>query len=223
MDIVYRCKVYPLDRFLKPHLYTLNWLPELSVDDKRKPVRFLHIVEKSMGLLDRWKASFLRQLLDQNDPATVLVIDAISIWSRMLPHKSESQVHYLNNPSILQFSGLVGFLAQLCESPDLALRSRCDIHASLDAPLKTVILDNLSAYYFQENASLETLRKLLETLHATLGCAVVTFGYGIEYYEGVDNTYPTRPSEIKGPWPTRLDYSYLKAMDSVLVFTQDKN
>ncbi|AMD18504.1 HBL398Wp [Eremothecium sinecaudum] len=222
MDIIDRCKLYPLDKFFRPTRCSLSWLTALSATDRLKEIRFLHVIETSIGLITSWKQLLLDQLLSREPPGAVLIIDAISVWSEAARKATnKDRVHYINNPSLLQFAGIVGFLAQLNESPEMTVKSRCESSASINLPLTTIIIDNLSIYNYQEGLNLIALRKMFDTLHETFGCVIITFGYGIEYYEGVENSFPANSSELKGPWPTRLDQAYLKSMDSVLALSED--
>lgn len=224
MDIIKRCKVYPLDRFLRPRVQNLVWLQQIREIKQVNKVGVVHIIEKSIGLVDNWKCNLLEQLLNHEEFGSVLVVDVISVWrDAVCTANNHENIHYNNSPKILQFAGLIEFLAQLNDNPELALCKHCSQHGPLDLPLKAILIDNISVYQYQHSLDLQLLRKWFDTLRSSLGCAVITFGYGIEYYEGVENSFPARSSDFKNAWPTRLDPSYLLSVDAVLVPTQTKS
>ncbi|AGO10918.1 AaceriAFR591CAp [[Ashbya] aceris (nom. inval.)] len=216
MDTVNRCKVYPLARFVRPRQHSLDWLAAGAAPGKN--AHFVHIVERTMGELAAWRLRVLARLLEDG---AVVIVDCVAVWGRAVAqHASSGRIHYVRDPGVLSFSGLLGFLAQLADAPATTLRRRCREQAAARAPLAAVVLDNISAYRAPP-AALSALRRALENLQLAQGCAIMTVGYGIEYYEGVEASFPTRAGEV-GPWPTRLDHAYLASMDAVVVPATEK-
>ncbi|ADJ41793.1 AFR591C-Ap [Eremothecium gossypii ATCC 10895] len=216
MDTVNRCKIYSLARFVHPRQHSLDWLAPGTAP--RKSVHVVHVVERTMGELAAWRPRTLARLLEGG---AVVIVDCVAVWGRAVAqHASSGRIHYVRDAGVLSFSGLLGFLAQLADAPAATLRRRCRAPATAPAPLAAVVLDNISAYRAPP-AALGALRRALEHLQLAHGCAVLTVGYGIEYYEGVESSFPTRAGEV-GPWPTRLDHAYLASMDAVVVPATEK-
>lgn len=183
-------------------------------------VGYLHLIEHRF-VLSTFKSKLVRQILEQLPSQTAtLIVDIVSGWKEFSTTIciDEKQIFYMNSPSLLHFDTLINFLVQLNEDPEEALR-RCSSGYSVDLQLATIVLDNIS-YYTHDNASYDLLFKVLRMLRQNYGCAVVTVGYGLEYYDGVEKYSESRQSfDI----PTRLPMSYVKNMDCVLVRDTDSS
>ena len=165
----------------------------------------MHLIEHGFQLT-ALKSNIVRKLIGElPSQSFVLVIDAVSCWREFTTSFSheEKSLAYLNSASLLHFDSFVSFLAQLSDSPREAL-SRCKIGAPLHYQLGGIVIDNIS-YYTHDGASYDLLFKLLRTLRSRYGCIILTVGYGLEFYNGVELASSSSQSyEI----PTRLPMSY---------------
>ncbi|SCU94322.1 LAME_0F07008g1_1 [Lachancea meyersii CBS 8951] len=227
MNVLAHCRVYPLSTFYKPSAVEIDWLGKNSfgnvvLDCEQSPsaqkigsIGFLHVIEHSFRV-SAFKQSLLSRLVEKSpNQSFVLVMDLISCWNGTLPElqQDEKAVAYLNSPSLLNFDSLINFLVQLNESPQDAL-SRCQTPVSLQYQLAGIFIDNIS-YYTHDHASYDLLLKVLRMLRATYGCFIVTVGYGLEFYNGVERAL-VEPSHLTYEIPTRLPILYVKNMDCIL-------
>ncbi|CEP60442.1 Psy3p LALA0_S01e10990g [Lachancea lanzarotensis] len=228
MNVLAHCRVYPLSTFYKPVAINIDWLGKDSFGNaildceqqpgaqKLKPAGFLHLIEHSFTPTT-FKEELLTRLVDNcPDQSFILVIDLISCLKPLLSQLQldDKDVAYLNSASLVNFDSLINFLVQLNESPQDAL-SRCRKQVSLQYQLAGIVIDNIS-YYTHDAASYDLLFKVLRLLRARYGCCIVTVGYGLEFYNGVEKGLAetsVQPYEI----PTRLPISYVKNMDCVLL------
>ncbi|SCU84408.1 LAFA_0D09802g1_1 [Lachancea sp. 'fantastica'] len=232
MNVLAHCRVYPLSTFYKPVAIDIDWLGRDSFGNaildcdqnqdaqKLKPAGFLHLIEHNFGPSALKKTLLTRLVKTCPDQSFILVIDVISCWKPFLSQLEleDKDVAYLNTASLLHFDSLINFLVQLNESPQDAL-SRCQKRVSLQYQLAGIVIDNIS-YYTHDAASYDLLFKVLRLLRARYGCYIVTVGYGLEFYNGVEKglaDISAQPCDI----PTRLPISYVKNMDCVLLRDTD--
>lgn len=165
-----------------------------------------------------------RRFVLENLPETngkILVIDIISIWYDTLKdHKIKDKFYYMNSNSLLTMDGLICFLVQLNESPKIAL-TRChnDFRVTeFNESLCGIVIDNLSYLKQIDNKSLNILWKILNMLSKSYGCWIMTTSYGIEYYQGIENSF-NRNNNLKKKliYPTLLPASYLSEMDCIIL------
>lgn len=146
-----------------------------------------------------------------NDGSSVLVIDIVSEWREVIQESSQG-VHYMNSASICNMEGLQNFLMQLQASPVEALQ-RCLFRDRLNKQISGIIIDNLS-YLAHDLSSYSVLIKILKQLRQTYGCWILTIGYGLEYYDGIENSTstPNRTGAL-----TKLPTSYTNEMDLIIL------
>lgn len=225
MNILAHCRVYPLSTFYKPTALHIEWLRKDRfgniVEESKEgddgahvgPVGYLHLIEHGFQMT-KIKSSVVHRLIDELPNQTfILMIDIASCWREFATEYSheEKSVAYMNSASLLHFESLINFLAQLNDNPQEAL-SRCKQAAPLQFQLASIVIDNIS-YYTHDNASYELLFKILRMLRSRYGCSVMTVGFGLDFYNGVEQSFATNKSyDI----PTRLPMSYVKNMDCVL-------
>ncbi|SCU88720.1 LADA_0E11716g1_1 [Lachancea dasiensis] len=240
MNVLAHCRVYPLSTFYDPTAISIDWLYkdlfgktvfDFDEDDstsnlessKRKlgPIAFLHLIEHTFKV-STFKLNLLKKLV-QSSPSQsfVLIIDVMSCWHELIPSLSveDRSAVYMNSSSLLHFDALVNFLSQLNENPPEAL-SRCQSPVNMQHQLAGIVIDNIS-YYTHDSASYDLLFKLLRMLRKKYGCYTVTVGYGLEFYNGVEQQQPLAPSQGYDI-PTRLPMSYVKNMDCVVLRETDE-
>lgn len=175
-------------------------------------VAFCHLIEHSFKF-----TPFKRRLWSEcvkcsiNEGSSILVIDVVSEWRDVI-REAHVDVHYMNSTSILTMEGLQNFLTQLNTSPEEALK-RCYLRDRLDKQIGGIIIDNLS-YFTHDMTSYAALLKILKQLRQSFGCWVLTISYGLEYYNGVENSTAT---SNRGGALTRLPASYTSEMDAVIL------
>ncbi|CAR26335.1 hypothetical protein ZYGR_0H01440 [Zygosaccharomyces rouxii] len=208
MDVLAHCRVYPISNFYHAVPQSLT-LPSCIGSHC---VSFVHLIEHNFKF-----TPFKRQIWNQciecsvNDGSSILVIDIISEWKKIIQENSQG-VHYMNSTSICNMEGLQNFLMQLQASPLEALQ-RCLIKDRLDKQISGIIIDNLS-YLAHDLSSYSALIKILKQLRRTFGCWILTIGYGLEYYDGVENSTstPNRTGAL-----TKLPASYINEMDVIIL------
>ncbi|SCU77997.1 LAMI_0A03048g1_1 [Lachancea mirantina] len=227
MEVIAHCKVYPLSTFYRPAQVSINWIARdnfgnvveggesgdgnVGVGD----VGFVHLIEHDFKISE-FKGRMALRLVEQlPSQASILIVDVVASWRKWLDAHAHvrARAHYLTSPSLARFETLIAFLNQLNETPADALR-RCTVQQPLDMQLGAIIIDNIS-YYVHDSATYEILLKTLRRLRQNYGCIVLTTGYGLEFYDGVENSQrqPNQTLDIA----TRLPMSYVKNMDCVLV------
>lgn len=210
-------------QFYKPARISIDWFQKDNygklVDDNGtplEPIGFLHIIEHRF-LLSEFKSALLTRLLHNLEPqSSILLVDVLSVWKQYISRFNDvgKCIHYMNTASVVHFDTLINFLLQLNESPSDAL-ARCKGNVqSTSYQLSGIVIDNIS-YFTHDGASYNLLYKLLKMLRKNYGCFIVTIGYGLEYYEGIELSLggSTQYLDI----PTRLPMSYVKNMDCVLL------
>lgn len=229
MDVLAHCRVYPLSNVciydLTSRLNIFHFTDYLSQFYHAVPqsltlsnfmgspsVSFIHLIEHGFKF-----TPFKRQIWDQcvdssiKDDSSVLIIDPISEWKKVA-QKTPNGVHYMNSTSICNMDGLQSFLMQLQTSPLDALR-RCHIQDRPDKQISGIVIDNLS-YLAHDMSSYNALIKILKQLRRTFGCWIFTIGYGLEYYDGIENS--TSTPNWKGVL-TKLPASYTNEMDLIIL------
>lgn len=206
---------------------TINWLKKDEfgyLDDKDNhsipvdPCTFIHIIEYRMKLT-YWKKAFLLQCLEKLS-GSIMVIDISSIWYRVAT--VNERIHYMNTTSLIDFTSFHQFLIQLDQSPIDALL-RCNPKADFEIPLNLIIIDNISYYTHDPTVSYDLLFQSLKRLNNTFGCAIITFGFGLDYYNGLENSFNDYRNNHSHVLPTRMDHSYMTSMDLSLINDIDTN
>lgn len=154
--------------------------------------------------------------MNNPDESNILVIDIVSEWRHILDEYKDMGVYVMNSTSILNMNGLINYLLQLNESPQEALR-RCQRKDTLLKQLGGIIIDNIS-YLSHDSTSYNMLTKTLKMLRNTFGCWIITISYGLEYYNGVENS--TAPLYRSGSL-TRLPMNYTNEMDAIIIRDTD--
>ncbi|SCV05923.1 LANO_0H18162g1_1 [Lachancea nothofagi CBS 11611] len=233
MNVLAHCRVYPLSTFYKATAICIDWLEkdafgnvvlgsEEGVESQNvRSIGFLHLIEHGFRV-SAFKQKMMQRLVEASpNQSFVLIIDVVSCWDRYLStlNREDKNVTYMNSASLLHFESLINFLVQLNESPKEAL-SRCQNASTLQYQLAGIVIDNIS-YYTHDGASYELLFKVLRMLRAKYGCFVMTVGYGLDFYSGVEQQL----SSVRQSYdiPTRLPMSYVKNMDCVLLRDTDKD
>lgn len=189
----------------------------MAVDAPTKPVALLHLIEHSFRTSTFKRDLFLR-CAGERDDSTVLVIDIVSEWKTLLQDHRDAGVHIMSSTSVLTFDGLIGFLLQLNESPREALK-RCQRRDSTSKQLAGIVIDNVS-YLAQDPGSYTLLLRALKMLRNTFGCWIITVSYGLEFYNGVENS--TAPLYRSGSL-TRVPVSYTNEMDAMIIRDTDSS
>ncbi|EDO15582.1 hypothetical protein Kpol_483p1, partial [Vanderwaltozyma polyspora DSM 70294] len=101
----------------------------------------------------------------------------------------------MNSNSILTMDRLINFLIQLNESPIEAFK-KCQFVGKSSQQLSGIIIDNISYFTHDNNENgiqnaskaYNNLLKILKLLRKNFGCWIMTISYGMEYYDGVENS-----------------------------------
>lgn len=205
-------------------------LPKQSITNKPYPktnideVGLLHVIEHGFRI-STFKDTLLRHsIVAGAEESSILVIDILSVWRSHLLRLEEDEnfskvgVFYMNSTAILTMENLINFLLKLNESPAEALM-RCQLQGNYSQQLAGIVIDNISyfthdASTVQNSSSYNVFLKVLKMLRKTFGCWIITVSYGIEYYDGVENT--TKHLNRAGSL-TRLPISYTSEMDAILI------
>lgn len=190
----------------------------MTVNEQQEEVNldkigFLHLIEHEFKIT-RFKKELFTHCTTPNgsSPFSTLVIDVISEWNTLVMDNRLLGAHYMNSTSILNMDGLINFLLQLNECPQEALK-RCQRKDILSKQLGGIIIDNIS-YFTHDTTSYNLLIKVLKMLRNTFGCWIMTIGYGLEYYNGVENsTIHAHKSGLL----TRLPMTYTNEMDAIII------
>lgn len=175
----------------------------------------LHMIEHSFKS-SKFKRDLFLQCAGDSEDSSVLVVDIVSEWKNLLKDHQDVGVHVMSSTSILNFEGLISFLLQLIESPSEALK-RCQRRDSLSKQLGGIVIDNVS-YLAHDPSSYTLLLRTLKMLRNTFGCWIITISYGLEFYNGVENS--TASLYKSGPL-TRIPISYTNEMDAMIIRDTD--
>lgn len=188
----------------------------VTTDNELKPVGLLHLIEHSFKTSTFKRDLFLKCAGDRND-SSILVIDIVSEWKSLL-RNYDVGVHVMSSTSILNIDGLISFLLQLNESPREALK-RCQRRDSLSKQLSGIVIDNVS-YIVHDPGSYNLLLRTLKMLRNTFGCWIITISYGLEFYNGVENS---TASLYRSGSITRVPISYTNEMDAMIIRDTDSS
>lgn len=180
-------------------------------------IGFLHLIEHEFKIT-KFKKDLFTHCTTSNGSSqfSTLVIDVISEWNNLLENNKVMRAHYMNSTSILNMDGLINFLLQLNESPQEALK-RCQRKDTLSKQLGGIIIDNIT-YLTHDTTSYNLLLRVLKMLRNTFGCWIMTISYGLEYYNGVENS---TVHAHKSGLLTRLPMTYTNEMDAIIIRDTD--
>ncbi|KAH3899915.1 uncharacterized protein SCDLUD_004228 [Saccharomycodes ludwigii] len=209
MDIINHCKIYKLSKYYKPYKYTItntsiNSNPTTSVNIKILSAYHLHITLNT--LLDNdYKDIIQKDIIQNNKDLTTptvnssdnhtftLVIDISSQWYKLCNNvdnniitindaiilntdyglKNYIQNNILNTEKFLQIVSIKNNNNNNNNNSGIPLRYR---------QLKYVIIDNISYITTSSNNNISTMTSLIDDLHATYGCIIITVGFDVDYF-----------------------------------------
>lgn len=219
------CKIYPLSDYYKPSQAYFN-VPKalLSKEDnkrnKDRQLRLVHLIEHNFKV-SYWKCELLKQCMGPEN-GCLLIVDIVSAWwPREKLEGLGIPLYYMNDPSLIKIESIIHRLGEIVANPSSLLSSCVSINgASEELPLTGIILENIS--YFHDDADdresvYHQLIKKLKAIQSKFGCWTLTTSYGLDYYNGFEDSllkyYNVRESVTK----TRVPRSFMNEMNLVIM------
>lgn len=175
MNVVARCKIYPLDQFIRTHQYRCNI--------NGRSVARIHIVQDTLSSNEKTKDVLETVRVECVGNGLILNVSSMP-WQI-----SDSPVFIQANSSMLEFDTFTHFLSQLISDPKIAL-SRCKSYGGdLSKPLTWILLDNLSHLSLDPKYDSLALNKLLNALQRIFGAVVITTSLPLAFHGGVELSF----------------------------------